>query len=93
VKGPWQLAVPSGLPAVLQQLMLAAMAKEPTDRWGGGVLVCVCWAPAPPPPPSCMVLQGSCACLCYDLRPGTGVVILCICTDVLNVLMLTQELL
>lgn len=43
VKGPWQLAVPSGLPAVLQQLMLAAMAKEPTDRWGGGVLVCVCW--------------------------------------------------
>lgn len=59
---------------------------------GGGVGLCVLGGGGSGGG-SCMVLQGSCACLCYDLRPGTGVVILCICTDVLNVLMLTQELL
>jgi hypothetical protein len=32
VNGPWQLAVPPGLPPVLQELVLAALAKDPKDR-------------------------------------------------------------
>lgn len=33
VRGPWQLAVPPGLPPVLQELLVSALAKNPQDRW------------------------------------------------------------
>lgn len=33
VRGPWQLAVPPGLPPVLQELMMSALSKDPKDRW------------------------------------------------------------
>jgi hypothetical protein len=32
VRGPWQLAVPPGLPPVLQEVMMAALSKEPQNR-------------------------------------------------------------
>jgi hypothetical protein len=32
VRGPWQLAVPPGLPPVLQDLLLSALSKRPEDR-------------------------------------------------------------
>jgi hypothetical protein len=32
VRGPWQLAVPPGLPPVLQEMMMAALSKEPQNR-------------------------------------------------------------
>lgn len=34
VRGPWQLAVPPGLPPVLQELLQAALSKNPQERWG-----------------------------------------------------------
>lgn len=32
VKGPWQLAVPLGLPPVLEEMMATALSKNPHDR-------------------------------------------------------------
>lgn len=42
VRGPWQLAVPPGLPPVLQELMMSALSKDPKDRWVMDPCLCVC---------------------------------------------------
>jgi hypothetical protein len=46
VRGPWALAVPPGLPPVLQDLLLTALSKQPEHRCGPPVCararVCAC---------------------------------------------------
>lgn len=40
VRGPWQLAVPPGLPPVLQEMMMAALSKEPQNRCASPLSCC-----------------------------------------------------